>query len=89
MSPLLEEWLSNMPISRDRPRPGLSLLSPRLHTKALGTRLEVTFLSLIGQDKYPSSRSSQGHCNSGTVCLWITYNNFVITYCIHYMMDVF
>jgi hypothetical protein len=46
-----------MPISRDRPRPGLSLLSPRLHTKALGTRLEVTFLSLIGQDKYPSSRT--------------------------------
>ena len=26
----------------DRPRPGLSRLSPRPHTKALGTRLNIT-----------------------------------------------
>jgi hypothetical protein len=35
------KFYSNMPISRDRSRPGLSLLSPRHHTKALGTRLQT------------------------------------------------
>jgi hypothetical protein len=47
----------------DRPRPGLSRLSPRPHTKALGTRLAFSHINTLTRPiSYPEYARSQVRC---------------------------